>query len=155
MIFLRFKYSSLKDNFFLFSSKSHFSMTGCQDQVYIDYASRLSSNYAIGTWKVHGNNLVFEYPYWVHTLLPYRSSTLVEIPFLDSGRGQWPILSHMQKFLLLLLLLPLLCPPNIKALIPASSHISQPRGLNPSLEAQIPASKLKSQPSGSNPSFKA
>ena len=62
---------------------------------------------------------------------------------------------HMGNFLLLLLLLlriPL--PPNLKAHIPALRLLSQPRGPNPRREAQIPTSRPKSQPQGPNSSLK-
>ena len=55
---------SFKKTVFLSSSTSHLSMTECEDQVQIDFASRLSSIFAVGTWKVLGNNLNFKCPYW-------------------------------------------------------------------------------------------
>ena len=67
--------------------------------------------------------------------------------------GWWSMLSHMQKFLLLL---PYQGPnSSIEAHIPASKLKSQPWGSNPSPEAQILASRLKSQPQSSNPKLKA
>ena len=42
-------------------------MTECQDQFQINFASRLSSNYAIGTWKVLGNNVSFQCRNWAHS----------------------------------------------------------------------------------------
>ena len=42
-------------------------MTECQDQFQINFASRISSNYAIGTWKVLGNDVSLECPHWAHS----------------------------------------------------------------------------------------
>ena len=49
-LFLKKKinFHEIKNNF-SFSSKSHFSMTECLDQVQIDFPIRLCSNYANGT----------------------------------------------------------------------------------------------------------
>ena len=58
---------SFKKNIFSFPFKIDFSITECQDQVQIDFACRLSSNYALGTWKLLGNNFVFKCLYWAHS----------------------------------------------------------------------------------------
>ena len=73
----------------------------------------------------------------------------------DKGqRGQWPKLSYIGKFFLLLSLL--ICPSTpFEAENPASKLKSQSWGSNPSLKAQIPVSRLKSQSQGSNSSPEA
>ena len=74
----------------------------------------------------------------------------------DKGqRGQWPKLSYIGKFFLLLLSL-LICPSTpFEAENPASKLKSQSWGSNPSLKAQIPVSRLKSQSQGTNSSPEA